>query len=253
MATFTITTNELTNNPPYQTGILYKTINNADEYIFTVDDFTINTIPEYRDKENDDLLKIKILSINDSNNGGLYLNNILVKENDEITVTDITNNLLVYKSSLSEGSSYNDIFTFDVADEGSGEYGNLKGEIDITVNAIKNEPPSEVGDGEETIDHGETLIFTRAMFTTATTPPYSDPEGDAALLLKITSLPTNGTIYLQGVTDSLTSPVIVNQIISFSDIDLGRLYYVPDSGIIEEDIESFTFGIADAGSGIFVY
>ena len=218
-----------------------------------MDDFTINTSPIYIDEEGDDLLKIKILTINENNKGDLYLNNVLVKENDEITAIDINSGLLVYKASLSEESFYNDLFTFDVADEGSGEYGNLEGVINIQIEELKNEPPSEVGDGEETIGHGEILVFTRAMFTTATTPPYSDPEGDAALLLKITSLPTNGVIYLVDTTSNLSSPVIENQIIPFSDIDLGKLYYVPDSGIIEEDIESFTFGIADAGSEIFAY
>lgn len=253
MATFTITTNEKINLPPYQTGILYLNVDNSADYTFTVDDFTINTVPIYADPEGDDLLKIKITSIEADNLGGLYLDNTLVGENEEITVIQIANGDLVYKTNLAQEATYIDLFTFDVADVGSEEYNNLEGAINVSVNAVENQPPSAVGDGEATIEHGETLVFTRAMFTTATTPPYSDPEGDAALLLQITSLPTNGVIYLAGVTDSLTAPVIENQIITFSDIDLGRLFYEPDSGIIEGDIEGFTFGIADAGSGIFVY
>jgi hypothetical protein len=246
MATFTITTNESINTPPYQTGILYLNISNGSEYVFTENDFTINTIPVYKDSENDALLKIKIKYIDVSNLGGLYLNNILVEENDEILVSDINLNLLVYKSSLSQNSLYNDDFSFDVADVGSTLYGNLEGKININIESEENLPPSEVGDGEATIDYNEVLVFTRAMFTTATTPPYSDPEGDAALLLKITSLPTNGKLIYNDIL------VSINQIISFNNIDLGLLTFEPDGLVLIADIDDFTFEIADAGSGIFV-
>lgn len=116
----------------------------------------------------------------------------------------------------------------------------------VSINSYTNLPPSAVGDGSETTDYGITLVYTRAMFTTNTTPPYNDPEGDAALDLKVLTLPVSGTLELNSVA------VIINQIISFADIDSGLLTYAPDNGIQTSHDVSFTFQIADEGSGQFV-
>jgi hypothetical protein len=84
------------------------------------------------------------------------------------------------------------------------------------------------------------------MFTTNTVPPYSDPEGDAALNLKVLTLPTIGLLKYNAIN------VTLNQIIPFSGIDSGLLIYVPDNTNLNAYNASFTFQIADAGSGIFV-
>jgi len=116
----------------------------------------------------------------------------------------------------------------------------------ISIDEYQNLPPTAVGDGAETINYGETLVYTRAMFTTNTTPPYNDPEGDAALDLKVLTLPADGLLKLNSVD------VNINQIISFVNIDSGLLTYVPDNGIQTSHNASFTFQIADEGSGEFV-
>lgn len=254
MANFTITTEEVNNKPPYQTGVLYLNLQDSEEYIFTVDDFTINTIPVYADPEGDDLLKIKIISIPSANDGSLYYNGVLAVVGDEISVTDITNGLLTYVANyviqigtVDFQQVNTDTFNFDVADDGSNSYNNLLGTVNINIRSIDNLPPNVVGDGEETINHGETLVFTRDMFTTQTTPPYQDPEGDSAYLLKITVLPSKGVIYLNGI------PIFENQIIPFSEIDSGSLTFEPDFNTTTVDLENFTFGIADEGSGEFTF
>ena len=112
--------------------------------------------------------------------------------------------------------------------------------------AYTNQAPTTVGDGTETTAYGNTIVYTRAMFTTNTTPPYSDPEGDAALNLKVITLPTIGTLQLNAVN------VTLNQIISFADIDSGLFTYIPDNGTQVGYTDPFDFQIADAGSGIFV-
>jgi len=116
----------------------------------------------------------------------------------------------------------------------------------IVIDSYENLPASEVGDGTTSTDHGVTVVFTRAMFTTSTTPPYADPEGDAALNLKVTSLPIAGILKLNGVN------VTLNQIISFANIDSGLFTYLPDNADLTAYSTVFTFEIADAGSGIFV-
>lgn len=243
MAKFTITINEFDNNPPFSTGKQTINIDNRVEYVFTKNDF-INTSPPYQDPENDDLLAIKIVTLLSENIGSLEYNSIPVVLNQEITVADIENGLFKYISE-NQDQQYDDLFGFDVADEGSTQFGGLEGTVFLNIEGVENLPPT-IGDGESTIDYSESLVFTRAMFTTQTTPPYSDPEGDAALKLQIINLPDDGVLKLNGVN------VFTNQIILFDEIDNGNLVYIPDNNITQSDMETFNFAIADAGSNIFV-
>ena len=114
----------------------------------------------------------------------------------------------------------------------------------ITVDSYANQPAT-VGDGASNTTYGASLVYTRAMFTSNTVPPYSDPEGDAALNLKVTSLPIEGILKYNAID------VTLNQIIPFSGIDSGLLIYVPNNANLNSYNASFTFQIADAGSGIF--
>lgn len=116
----------------------------------------------------------------------------------------------------------------------------------LTINEQQNLPPSQVGDGAKTIDYGQATPFNRADFTTNTVPPYSDPEGDAALNLKIIALPSEGTLKLNSET------VVLNQIISFTDIDDGLFIYQPNNSNTTIYNDPFEFQISDAGSNTFV-
>jgi hypothetical protein len=116
----------------------------------------------------------------------------------------------------------------------------------ITTSSYVNQPPSQVGNNTVSALYGTTRVFTRADFTTETTPPYSDPEGDAAFQLRITSLPSTGILQLNNVN------VTLNQVINFTDIDAGLFTYVPDNNVTSSYDAIFNFEIADSGSGIFV-
>ena len=117
--------------------------------------------------------------------------------------------------------------------------------FNINITAYNNQPPV-VGDGERTTNYGEAITLTRADFTTNTTPPYYDPEGDLPLTLRIDSLPTGGVLKLNGVN------VVANQEIDFvNEIDAGLFTYTPDLNSTEAHTVDFTFSIADAGSGLF--
>jgi hypothetical protein len=118
--------------------------------------------------------------------------------------------------------------------------------FNININEQINLPPTEVGDGSTTTAHAVTYIFDRIDFTTKTTPPYSDPEGDAAKLLKVISIPSGGELKLNNVN------VVSNQIIDFDDIDASLLTYEPDPSALTTRVENFTFAIADEGSLTFV-
>tara|TARA_R110000823_G_scaffold304880_2_gene426659 strand:+ start:1418 stop:2155 length:738 start_codon:yes stop_codon:yes gene_type:complete len=244
MASFAININAYANLAPTQLGTLTLNLTYNQAYVFTVANFTTETIPPYVDPEGDPASLIKIVTI--PTTGVLALNGVAVIASDEITVADITSNLLVYTADIGTTTLYSESFTFDIADVGSGLFGALTGTVSLNVAASVNLPPTEVGDGTETIEYAETLVFTRAMFTSGTTPPYADPEGDAALNLKIVGLPTDGDLVLNGVT------VVLNQIIPFSQIDSGLFTFVPSLVDTDGDVETFQFEIADAGSGQFV-
>lgn len=115
----------------------------------------------------------------------------------------------------------------------------------LNTNAYVNQPPSTVGDGSATTNYGATYTFTRADFTTNTTPAYADPEGDAAQNLRVLSLPTTGELQLNAVA------VTINQVISFANIDSGLFTYVPDNATTTAYADTFNFEISDVGSGSY--
>jgi len=254
MASFTITSGGKTNFPPTQIGDFAFALENNASRIFTLEDFTTETTPQYVDPENDPVSKVKILTTTFVN-CTLELDGVAVTLNQEIDIADVVAGLLVLEDDGADVLGHLEPFTFTLSDTGSNQFSSESGEMLAKVNPIVNQPPAVVGDGAATIGYGETLVFTRTMFTTQTTPAYSDPEGDAALLLKITGLPAVDSnaktaqvfgIKLNGVA------VQVNDIIDFSDIDLGLLTYVTDTSSFDGLATNFTFEIADVGSGIFV-
>jgi len=224
-------------------GIGSLTLEYNELYDFTLADFTTKTFPRYSDPEGDALSNVKIVTLPAT--GTLTLSGVAVTPGQNITKTSINAGNLRYQADPADLDGYDTSFTFSVSDVGSGTFSSTN-PFTINVDEKVNEAPSEVGDGSATIDYGETLVFTKAMFTSSTTPPYSDPEGDSAFLLKITSLPTLGFIKLNG------SNIVARTIITFENIDDGLLTYVPDNADTDGDLQGFTFQVADSGSGIFV-
>jgi len=114
----------------------------------------------------------------------------------------------------------------------------------INSGAYVNQPPSAVGDYELTVANRAVTALTLAMFTTLTTPAFSDPEGDAPEAVRIDSLPIDGTLKL-GITN-----VTVGQVILAADINAGNLTYEsPNQDLLDQD--TFTFSVSDVGSGLF--
>lgn len=244
MALFTITTGSYANLPPSQVGDNTVEGAHGSSIVFTTANFTTETVPPYSDPEKDDLAKIKITGIT-AVNGQLELSSVAVLVNDEIDVADIDAGNLVWVDDSANALAHSSSFTFQVADAGSLSFYAVDGNMDVDILAETNSPPDSVGDRTEVISYGQTLVFTSAMFTTLTTPAYSDPEGDAADQLKVTSLPTEGTLRLNGVKVSL------NQIIDFTDIAAGNFTYSGDTTKLVAGGSTFNFEIADAGSGEF--
>lgn len=231
----TITTLVHGNNAPTVNGNII-TLDGELLYYFTPEQFKVN----FNDVDGDLPELVRIESLPSS--GALLFNNEYISEGFIFNISDA--NLLAYERI---DDPYNDNFIFRTSDDNiTNKLFSNMANFTITVEGKINQPPV-VGDGTASSDYNTPITFTRAMFTTNTTPPYSDPEGDAALKLKITVLPATGTIKLSGVAIS------ANAIIDFTDIDAGLLTFSPDPAQTSTHVPSFTFGIADAGSNIFSF
>jgi len=253
MAIITITSNKILNNPPSSIGSYTKSSPFENKEIsFNLIEFSTN----YSDPENDPISKIKITELPDFNQGVLKLSGTNIALDQEIIVNDIPN-LTLDISNISNGG-FTSHFKFTVSDSGSNRYFEGSDAIfTVNVQAAQNLPPDSVGSKDFLIQENETLVFTRDNFTTETDPPYSDPEGDEASLLKVISLPQLGELFLN------STPVSINQIIDFNQIDSGQFTYISDisddnPNVYIEDSEgnrfyttTFEFEIADEGSGIF--
>mgnify|MGYP003650928965 CR=1 FL=1 len=55
----------------------------------------------------------------------------------------------------------------------------------ITNTGSTNARPSSIGSNSISVDYEGEYVFTVANFTTETTPPYEDPEGDALSYIKV--------------------------------------------------------------------
>jgi len=241
MATFTINIVEPINLPPSLVGEFDLSVDNLELYEFTADNFTTDTTPVYADPELDDAYKIKFTSL--PKVGELKYNGILVTVNQEVLLSNLATIALTYSASLPQGSTGDtDSFNFSLSDTGSQLF-TTGGSVNITIGAYINQPPTS-GNYNDVVDEGEILTITSVMLTTFTTPPYSDPENNPPLNLKVTSLPTAGLLKLNGIN------VIDEQVISFTDIDNNLLTYVQDPDAGGTSI-NFGFLIQDTLSGQF--
>ena len=237
---YTLTNQPLANGRPVQIGANSVSIPNRDTYVFTVADFTTGTTPVYSDPEGDAASYIKILSL--PTKGTLFLSGVAVTLNQLIVVGEISAGNFSYVSSQ-EDPATSGVFTFDVADTGSSSLSGLNdGVFTINVAEVINGAPTCVGNNTISKNYGESHTLTVANFTSETTPPYVDPEGDAAYAVKILTLPAQGTLSFNG------SPVSTNQVVLATEISAGLLTYAPNVSITDAQTPSFTFAVADVGS-----
>src|SRR5690606_40657666 len=107
----------------------------------------------------------------------------------------------------------------------------------ININGYVNQPPTQVGDNTIIVDHDVTTVMTLANFTTETTPPYADPDGDALQNIRILSINGGNT----GSFEYNGNPLAVSDVISSADLTGGLLEHIGDSGTLTSYSDSFTF------------
>lgn len=206
----------------------------GDKFYFDKLIFTTN----YYDTENDLPLDVKILS--EPVYGILMFNNIIVHQNFVFNINEV--NKLVYIRVSKE--EYSEEITFRTSDNNPNKLYSNMATFTINVNEYINLPPDAIGDNELTVNNRQTLVFSQSDFTTNTTPPYDDPEGDGPYKLKVKTLPSQGLLKLNGVN------VVMNQEILFTQINSGLLTFVPDNTDAAFTVD-FDFDISDLGSEQF--
>lgn len=194
----------------------------------------------YYDKEGDKYNEVKILKSS-------IVNGVLVKGK-----TQITSDLIIPLVNINEikyvrlnPAAYTEEINFYVNETNQNKKFSNMATFTINVNAYENEPPV-IGDNEISINFGSTKVFSVNDFTTNTTPPYTDAEGDGPYKLKILTLPGTGELRYDNI------PCTINQEILFTNIALGLLTYIPDIVDLNgynDDI--FDFSISDLGSQEF--
>lgn len=246
MGILTFAIDGFTNSPPDAIGDNTIAVNNDSTYTFTQANFTTETDPPYSDPEGDVPSVVKVLTLPAT--GTLQYNAVNVNANDELSWSGIGTNLFTYIAPASPQTAYNDTWTFDIKDVGSNTLSGLTGTITMAVQAYVNQPPT-VGNnattfvGANSIAHGAEVTITTAHLTTDTSPAYSDPEGDGALLLRVNVLPADGELLLNGI------PVVAGQVITFTDIGNSLLTYRAARDVYTQRTRTFEFDIQDSGSG----
>lgn len=238
MALFTITTTAAADVPPNQPGSFEETVAHAGTYFFSLNDFTTGASPNYSHTKGNALSKIKIVTLTNVA-GSFQLQGVDIIVGQEIDASDLQSSFLSFADDSSDPAEHTSFFTYSASDVGSNIFSTTEGTITVKTLVEVNAAPV-IGDATETLAYGLTLTFTAAMFTTDTVPPYSDAEGDVADIVKITGLPSHGTLKYKG------KPVVVNKEITIADITAGHLTFIGPTGLIGFGSGSFAFEIADA-------
>lgn len=210
-----------------------------DNYTFNYNDFT----KQFTDPQNGIPEFVRLTSL--PSVGLLQYNGNNIELGFEFNLLNISNLVYIIQNTT---SPITDVINFQTSNNNINKTFSNMANFTFTINAAVNQPPTTVGNNFKTIDNGSTYVFTVADFTTGTTPAYSDPEGDAASMLKIDSLPVDGDLQFNG------SAVTVNQTIPFQgavSISSGSFRYVSEQNSPEADVETFNFQISDTGSGQF--
>lgn len=117
MATYSLNINKENNSQPSAVGNGSRVTNHATTIVFTISDFTTNTIPQYSDPEGDGAKLLKILSL--PADGLLKFNGVEMFTNQIIDFADIGNGLMTYEPDPLLTSARVTPFDFAIADAGS--------------------------------------------------------------------------------------------------------------------------------------
>ncbi|NTU57871.1 MAG: tandem-95 repeat protein, partial [Chlorobiaceae bacterium] len=218
-----------------------KTITTSEDfaYTFSVSDFGFSD-PSDTPPDALQAVKITLLPLN----GILRLDGIAVNAGDFISVGDLSSGKLVYTPGLNGNGPAYSSFTFQVQDNGGTVGGGVN--LDQSPNTITfnvtpvNDAPAGT---DKTITTGEDTAYTFSAGDFGFSDPNDFPA-NTLFAVKITTLPLNGILTLDGVD------VIAGQFISASDLSLSQLVFTPGLNASGSGYASFTFQVEDNGGTV---
>ena len=214
---YTLTLNVNAVNDPPTLSNISKSGNEDSDITFAAANFTA----AFSDIDGDSLSQIKITSL--PSNGTLKLNGTAVTAKQEIDAANLGNLTFTPDADFNGSTS----FTWNGSD--GQVYADADATVNLTVNAVNDAPTvsTVTKSGNQDTD----IVFTASDFTAA----FSDPDSDSLAAIKITSLPSNGTLQLSG------TEVSVNQEIYVAEV--GNLTFTADANF--NGITSFTWNGSD--------
>lgn len=196
---FILTVNPI-NDPPIISSFTKNVAN-----IFAINFLPSDFIGAYGDVENDDLAKIRIISL--PTNGSLTFNSTPVTVNQEINKADI--NLLRYTPNVTFVGS--DGFLWRASD--GTDYSTMTAQVIINVSSGNSAPV--ISSFSKVTSKNQILSFSISDFTNA----YTDADNNALVKIKITELPSKGELFLDNVLVTLNQQI--------NRLDLDKLTYRP--------------------------
>lgn len=159
----------------------------------------------YHDAENDSLQKVKIVSL--PNHGTLLLNHTPVAVDQQIDVNELD------ELTFAPDTDWNGTTGFTWKGYDGVDYATRAAEMSIEIAPVNDLPT--VSDSSKNGSEGNVMTFAVNDFTTY----FKDVDGDALQKVQIDSLPTGGTLKLDGTAVSLQDEIDAT--------DLRKLTFTP--------------------------
>lgn len=223
------------NHPPLGTSKTVSTPENT-PYVFQITDFPFS---DPNDNPPNNFLAVRITAL--PTHGTLTINGLNVATGAYIPVVDISQGHLKYIPQTNGTGTNFDHFNFELRDNGGTAnrgFDTDPTQRTITFNVLPvNHPP--VGTARTvTTPKNTPYVFALTDF------PFDDPDDPVSnnfLAVRITTLPTHGSLTLNG------SNVTTGTEVTVLDISLGFLEYTPALNGSGASFDSFTFQLKDDG------
>lgn len=216
---FTLTVPSVSDAPVAQDSSV--SIEEDETHVFAMKDFSVT------DVDGDNLVNLIITSL--PTGGTLYFGEDRLSGEDlgaagyAVSVEDLQNGLLKFVPDADFNGSVS--FGYRVQDDGGTESGGKDlsdpATLNLTINAVTDAPVA--GDNSVTIDEDGSHVFSASDFS------FTDADGDALAKVLITSLPINGTLYLDGQAIHGEDLGEDGYSVSADDLQNGLLTFVPDA------------------------
>ena len=187
------------------------------------------------DVDSSSFANIKIIQL--ASDGVLKLNGVAVTLNQVINATDINAGKLVFVPDGNENGAPYATFQYQVSD---GSLYSNTATVTISVAAV-NDAPVAINDTFNTTEDTSVTITAAGLFGADGTGPDNDSDVDSGSFanIKVTQLASNGVLELNGV------PVVLNQVINATDINAGKLVFVPDGNENGAPYATFKYQVSD--------